>query len=176
MGTLSERQEEVVAGFVAGKIVHDLGAGDLQLAHRLLVLGATQVIAVDKERCTTVTPQITCVRATFDEWLSRRESPADVIFLSYPINHRLLALLQLVEEARLVVYLGKNTDGTVCGWPGLFAHFLRRDLLAYVPERRNSLAVYGGHLESYRHPKGEELAGLSTDVSRILSYEETEAF
>ena len=61
----------------------------------------------------------------------------------------------------------------MCGWPALFWSLLGRELLAYVPDRRNVLAVYGQELPELRQPTGEEIAGLTT-YTRMYSYDEAE--
>ena len=74
-------------------------------------------------------------------------------------------LLQLLARAETIVYLGKNTDGSMCGFPAVFEHMVGRRLLAYVPHFRNTLVVVGARLTEPRAPQHEELAGL-------LAYEE----
>ena len=82
----------------------------------------------------------------------------------------------------MVIYVGSNTSGNSCGTNALFAHFRERDVLAYVPERRNTLIVYGLRLPEPRalvhweeHPslfEGECVAFSDTrrlfDVARKL--------
>lgn len=51
---LIRAHQEAIAPHVAGKLVHDLGAGDLTRSSELVRLGA-QVVAVDKEPMPEVT-------------------------------------------------------------------------------------------------------------------------
>ena len=48
-GQLNKAQLKALVPLVRGKVIHDLGAGDLGLALELLNLGASKVIAIDKE-------------------------------------------------------------------------------------------------------------------------------
>jgi hypothetical protein len=97
----------------------------------------------------------------------------DVAFVSWPTNSPLsfrgvenptYALLKLVMSAARVVYLGKNTDGIICGHPHLFRHLVRRPLLAHVPSEANTLLAYDTGTVT-REPVLEEQAGM--DMSRV---------
>lgn len=169
-GTLTPDQATALQPFVAGKVLYDLGAGHLELAHQLVNLGASQVVAVDKERLSVpTTPKIRCVRAYFKDL----GEPVEHVFMSWPMNHYDASLIRLASKARMVIYLGKNTDCSACGTPSLFRHFLCRRVVLYKPERHNTLIVYRGRLKApRRRPRGEERAGL--DSSCILSFEEIE--
>lgn len=81
-------------------------------------------------------------------------------FVSWPANRPDEGLLTLLKRAATLIYLGKCTDGTCCGWPGLFTYFLSRELLVHVPDEYNTLFVYGGALETPRTGEWEERAGL----------------
>lgn len=178
-GTLTNKQLSVLVQYTKGKVVHDLGAGSLELArivrsgHRRgrRTGGACKVIAIDKERVSP--PDDPCIEVVWTLF-SNYKDPIDTALISWPINHPDSGLLDLVERSRIVIYIGKNTDGLMCGWPGLFWTFLSRELLAYVPDRKNVLAVYGWELPSPRRPTGEELAGLTT-YEKMYSYEDAEA-
>lgn len=170
-GRLSSAQLEVLVEYTEGRVVHDLGAGSLGLARILRVHGACKVIAIDKEQISP--PDDPCIEVVW-KIFSDYKKPIDTAVVSWPINRYDQGLLSLVDRARRVIYIGKNTDGSMCGWPGLFWSFLARELLAYVPDRRNVLIVYGDKLKALRRPVGEELAGL-TSYERMYSYKEAEA-
>lgn len=172
-GRPSLGQLEAIRPFVAGKVVHDLGAGNaLSLAHELLELGANYVFAIDKDPMTV--PQSARIRAErlrFDEYELRKQK-IDVAFISWPQNLLSYPLLRLCTGATTVIYLGKNTDGRSCGHPMLFKDFLFRELLAYVPHHLNTLGVYGQYMPSSRRPTGEEFAGIYQD--QIYSFADME--
>jgi hypothetical protein len=171
-GVLNAAQRKVLGQHVRGKIIHDLGAGDLTLSRELLSLGAAEVYAIDKESKPTSWTwprKLHYKQAYFHNVTSRMET----IFMSWPVNHE-ANLLPHILGAGMVIYLGKNTDGSACGTPGLFEVMVRRELLAYEPDRKNCLIVTGKYLDSPRGPTGEELAGLSTLVN-YYSYEQAEA-
>jgi hypothetical protein len=123
---------KALANVVKGKIVHDLGAGDLELSRELLILGAREVYAIDKEPRPKPRPWPKHLHYKQDYFanINRR---LDIAFLSWPINHD-VNLFPLVTTAGIVAYLGKNTDGSMCGTPRLFEVMVRRELLAYVPD------------------------------------------
>ncbi len=68
-------------------------------------------------------PRVEQVRASFADL---RGLEIDVAFVSAPPNEPAPGLVGLLQAASVVVYVGKNTDGTACGWPGMFAALARR--------------------------------------------------
>jgi len=165
-GKLSLAQEVPIAEQVCGKLVHDMGCGDGLLALALARLGAREVIAVDKEEIARGWPKVNFYACRFEEYVGE----ADLVFLSWPVNHTIDALQHFVEKASTVIYLGKNTDSTACGWPALFTHLSTRAILKHLPERKNTLTIYGPTRLS-RPMTGEEFAGTFND-GKILSFED----
>lgn len=146
-GKLTPEMEEAIRPWVEGKRVWDLGAGDLDYAIRLRDLGA-EVTAVDKTPMPEVR-DIETIEARFDEvsllplWV-----PYDTVFLSWPYNYEVDGLLRLVAKAPVVIYLGCNreSEGSSCGGPDIWTHFMGRTLLRLVEHKRNDLMVYGEDL------------------------------
>lgn len=170
-GKLSDAQRDALRPHVSGLKVHDLGAGTCELSRELLDLGATSVVAIDTQDMPFVDRRIERVQDPFQLY----RDPISVAFVSWPINREDRGLMRLVREAKKVVYLGKNTDGVMCGWPGLFNELVKRKVLAYIPERKNTLIVYGGQSHSKRKFLGEEHAGATALVtSEWMSFEEVE--
>lgn len=168
-GFLNSLQRAHVSKVVSNRVVTDLGAGDLFLSKQLLALGANSVIAVDKERYTKKIPsKITYKQALFSKIID----PIDIAFISWPSNYE-NHLTPLASHANTIIYLGKNTDGSACGTPSLFQHFLLRSVLIYIPDRANTLIIYGSPLNSPRLPLGEEAAAIFQQD--ILSYEKAES-
>lgn len=169
-GTLTTEQCSVLAAVVRGRVVHDLGAGSGELSDVLIDLGAERVIAIDKDWRGRQDPhKVEVHRCYFHDF----DGPApDVAFLSWPVNWHVNGLIALLEKARLVVYLGTNTGGSACGWPGLFEHLLRRTIVVHAPDQRNTLTVYGPPCPLRAPETGEEHAMLSHG---IWSYEDAEA-
>ena len=167
-GHLYYRQARVVAKHVRGRVVHDLGCGDLTLTKKLLALGAARVIGVDhRVEGRPSDPRMHLVETRFENYMG----DIDVAFLSWPINWTSGVSL-LAARAKTVIYLGCNTGGFQCGTQDLFEGFLCRDLAAYVPHRKNTLIVCGGLRDTRRAPQGEEWAALSYE---IVGYAEAEA-
>jgi hypothetical protein len=169
IGHLTEQQAATLAPFVASRTVMGLGAGALELANRLLALGARHVVAVDSHfpsGAAASGPKISCLELPFRA-LTRRE---DVVVMSYPPNWP-TGLAPILADAEIVIYLGKNTDATACGDAAMWNHLVRREVLAYVPDRKNVLIIYGPH-NVVRRLTGEERGAVSTVV---LSYADAEA-
>lgn len=155
-GRLSKTQREAVRSLVAGNVVHDFGAGDCELALVLVGLGAEKVVAIDKENWPPVSDKrVERVHARFSEF----KPHVDVAFLSWPANHPDLDLRLAMQAAAVVVYLGRNTDNSACGWPSLFKDLATRELLAHVPEPPNTLTCYGPRTV-VRPWTGEERASI----------------
>lgn len=166
-GRLSDAQRAVVARHVAGKTVHDLGAGRLGLAATLIELGAKKVLAVDKEPAWTNTPKtgVQYVRGYFRDYAP---SSIPVAFASWPQNAA-TGLHRLLEQAPCVIYLGSNVDWSSCGYPLMWQQLSAREVLEHVPDRPNTLIVYGpARIERPGLP--EEYAAL--DQERMWGYNE----
>jgi hypothetical protein len=163
-GSVLPEMDTILAPLVRGQEVWDLGAGTtLGGAHHLLDLGAAKVIAVDK----SAIPKAACkgrpiprVHSYFHD-VSVPEAGIKVALLAWPENHRLVGLIKILRRCETVIYLGSNVGGNACGWSELWDYFHFREVVAYVPDRRNSLIVYGRHTDpEHRRPLlGEEAAG-----------------
>lgn len=142
--------------------MYDLGAGDFTLSAEMLALGAAEVTAVDRHvpDYVPVPPGVRRVTAYFHDWVGRAPERLGVVLLSWPANWRMEGLIELIERTDRVIYLGKNTDGTACGWRELFEALRRRPVLDHVPDPANDLLIYGpGDVD--REPFPEERAALS---------------
>lgn len=167
-GKISPMMEAVLRPLVTGKVVYDLGAGDLQHARHLLRLGARRVVAIDKEPKPTHSPDIEVVEGYFNQ--VPVPPRIEVAFSGWPINTSTPGLVSWLEVAETVVYLGHNFDHSSCGNPALFQHLLRRKLLAWVPHRANTLIVVGEPLAEPREPTPEEAAFGSDTVRYFERY------
>lgn len=147
-GELTPPQQATLAHWVLGKHVHDLGAGDTKLSRKLLELGAVHVTAVDKSYPASKSKPLglDLVAAWFHEY----KAPIEVAFLSWPTPlylfppapHYIQGLVDLCASAPIVAYLGSNF-GSRCGNVELWQHLGTRRVLGHVPDRRNTLIVYG---------------------------------
>lgn len=164
-GSLNKEQAKAIRPHVKGKTVWDLGAGDLTLSYQLLKLGAEKVVAVEKEETHPSRSQAVEVQRKYFEQVL--ETP-EVVFVSWPANRRDVGLLRLVQNARTVIYLGCNTDYTCCGDRSFFTELSQREVLAYVPERRNSLLVVG-HTRMIRPPTEQEWI-MTQDVTPCVPF------
>lgn len=169
-GRFNPSQRKTVGDLVKGRVVFDLGAGDLLLAKELIQLGASKVVAIDKDAPFPWSGDRR-IEVRRDYFHQVKDTAIDVAFVSWPSNYVDWDLIRLVGQAETVVYLGKNTDGTSCGSVALFEHLLMRKLLAHVPDRSNTLLAYGEFVGVERDRTGEELAALTT-YSRMWSYSE----
>lgn len=165
-GKLSARQRELVKPVVEGETIHDLGAGDLSLAHVLIWLGAARVVAIDKQPMPDGADlRIDRVTSYFNHY----REPIQTAFVSWPINWADEGLVECVRRASIVIYLGSNMDGSACGATALWEHLSGRIILAHEPERSNTLIVYGPDLVD-RELVPEEFAALNTQ--RMWGYDE----
>lgn len=202
-GSLNARQKDVVREYVRGRVVHDIGAGELVLSKTLIDLGAREVIAIEwasktRGRLEYGTPyeNILVVPTRFGQYdrmaknartFAKLEGgkplgpgrPIDIAFVSWPSpedskfrTHSDYSILGLVRRAKIVIYLGKNTDGTMCGSKKLYEHLARRRVLAHEPDRKNSLIVYDGILPAGKEREllPEEIAGL--DPGTLYRYDD----
>lgn len=165
-GVLSPDMVHYLASLVGGKVVWDLGAGNLGLSILLHRMEA-EVTAIDyillPELGHHKDPEgVVCVGKRYDAVVPE---PIDVAFLSWPTNYRLPGLIPILEQAETVVYLGSNFDGTCCGFSELFKHLRGRKLLKYLSFRRNSMVVVGESLGYLRTPTPEEAANGSKRVT-----------
>lgn len=161
-GEITDEMEEVLAPLVDGKTVYDLGAGDLAHSHVLAGLGAARVVAVDKvpmpkPRCSEVS------RLTGHFGRLPVPDHIDVAFLGWPQTYPLPGLLDWLDVADVVVYLGHNFDDSYCGSPELFFYMTRRSLLREVLSQQNTLLVLGDRLAEMRPMTSEEAAHFSRE-------------
>jgi hypothetical protein len=161
-GTMTPEMEALVAPHVQGKVVWDLGAGDLWHSKMLLRRGASWVMAVDKWGFTSDDPVFGVTR--IEEYFQFVKVPVggiDVAYLSWPDNlEHLPGLINILEQSRVVVYVGSNMDGTSCGNKELFTHLSSREVLGHIPLARNSMIIYGGVSSTPRELLPEEWAGI----------------
>lgn len=169
MWRFNSEQAGAVRHYVQGAEVLDLGAGDLHGTKALLELGASCVWAVDRNPMPKNTdPRI---RTEICYFHNLRESH-DVVLASWVVNWA-VGLEPVLDEARIVVSLSKNTDGTACGYRQMWEYLQTREVLVYCPDPRNTLTVYGPN-RVRRGPTGEEAAALWPDPMHIVSYQEAE--
>lgn len=158
---LTPYQQAKLAPHIRRRCVADLGAGDLIETEALLGLGAAHVVAVDKAEM----PRIkTTSKVTYQQYYFARCPPlalrsVNAAFLSWPVNYP-CGLAELIEPVPVVIYLGSNQNGSACGDRSLWLHLKRRNVLLHVPDRRNTLIVYGSRLDQRRHLLPEEHAVL----------------
>jgi CheY-like chemotaxis protein len=165
-GQLNKTQLGVLAPLVIGKIIHDLGAGDLGLALKLLRLGAAKIIAIDKEYnrkiFNGVPPEIELRHQFFQDM----HDEIDIAFVSWPSNYN-NGLLNVLMQTKIILYLGKNTDGSACGTPSLFRYLTTRKIQIHVCSRHNTLICYTDHLDEPRKKLlQEEDAAINSHIDQ----------
>lgn len=164
---LSKQQLEELGPFVKDQSILDLGAGELEGSEMLLELGARDVLAVDARAMPE--PSSSRISTRCCQFHQLRET-RPVVFASWVVNWP-VNLEPLLDAAKVIISLSKNTDGSACGYPGMWALLSRREVLRYIPERPNTLTVYGPEIEK-RPLTGEEFAALYQE--RVYSFEEAE--
>ena len=178
-GEITTEMEAVLRPLVKGKVVYDLGAGDLHHARHLLQLGARRIVAIDKGDFVAIdkeyqppsTPRIETISGYFDA-VPIPPGGIEVAFVCWPCNRYNPGLVTWLEAAEYVIYIGSNFDGTACGSPDLFEHLLRRRLTGYVPHRRNSLVAVAERLPEPRETTPEEAAARSPTIRHGFAYDD----
>ena len=171
-GALNLEQSLLVERVVRDQVVYDFGASDLRLSCELLRLGASKVIAIDKEpvRFRGIPNEIEFRQSLFQDV---QDDPIDIAFVSWPPNHD-TGLVPILRRSRTILYLGKNTDGTACGTPGMFQYLLKRKA-EYLPDRHNTLICYTDFLTVERQPFPEERASITSySNTSYLLYDQVE--
>jgi hypothetical protein len=174
MGEMTPDMNEKIKPLLAGQEVWDLGAGGLHYSQHLLKLGAKRVVAVDRRGFQHTRYKGLNICPVHKDFVDVDVPAAGirVAFVSWPTNQRLPGLIEILRQCDMVIYLGSNTDGSACGWDGLFRHFAERKVLHYLPIRRNSLIVYGARC-SERPLLGEEFATIS---GQLLTFDQAQAY
>lgn len=158
--------------FVEGKNVWDLGCGDLTHAIRLLAAGAARVTGVDAvnrvEDGVLDDPRVE-FREEYLDFLDEVDTrDMEVAYCSWPHQYG-CALREITDRVPCVIFIGKNSDGTVCGDRDMWDSLVRRRVLLYEPSRRESLMVYGRE-DADRPLLPDELAALNHE--RIWNFDD----
>lgn len=157
MSLLDQVKRDSIRTYVTGRTVHDLGAGNLREAHMLIGLGAVRVVAIDRDPMPEPTVNgIQREQCHFDDW--QHDGVIDVAFLSWPANWD-TGVLRLLRSSTIVIYHGKCTDGTMCGYPAMWHHLINRRVYVHVHHRAGILIVYGPEAH-VRNPLPEESCGM----------------
>jgi hypothetical protein len=159
-GHLTAEMIQTITPFIQNRTVWDLGAGTLWHAQQLLKMGAKEIIAVEKEPIHDLHPKVHVVNSYF----SRRLIPPEgipVAYLSWPVNYRNPELIEMLKQSGIIIYLGSNMDGSVCGDIDLFRHVTTRTILAHHEHPHNTLTIYGSVLTKPRQQTPEEWAALN---------------
>jgi hypothetical protein len=159
-GSLNTKQHAIVASYVAGKTVHDLGAGDLKLSKILADMGADVVAVEPNTECfpAQLPKNIKIVPSYFNNF----RGPVDMAFMSWPSTHT-TGVDRIVKKSRIVIYLGTNMNGTACGYLELWDMLCKREILDISVDRKNTLIVYGPQAVK-RDPVPEEQGGRCRDI------------
>jgi hypothetical protein len=158
-GGLNQWQAKALQYYVRNRHVHDLGAGNLYYANKLMELGAARVTAVDtlyedpvrnvfndKRSWSKCAPEgVELDDRPYALFHEKGPQTLDVAFVAWPTNtySGTLGLELICLKAKTVIYLGCNFDGTMCGSQLFWQYLRRRPVLAHAPARRNTLLVYG---------------------------------
>ena len=164
---LSSRQLELLEPFVKDQSILDLGAADLEGSELMLELGARDVLAVDRSSMPKPSSDKITTRVTQFHLL---EETRPVVLASWIVNWP-VNIERHLAAAELVISISKNTDGSACGYPWMWTYLCRRELLVHLPERRNTLTVYGPRVVE-RPLTGEEFAALNQ--GRMYDFDEAE--
>lgn len=169
---LNDSQKEYLHSVVPGLRVSDLGSGDGSLALLMANFGALEVHAVDKAPppCPVKHKNVKHYNRYFQEW--DPPNHLDLSVVSWPRNMRLAGLIPLLQATPQVIYLGKNTDGTACGFPDMFRYLSTRNVIRYLPDRANVMIHYGSDPRPDANLYHEEMAGIFEDNTHYYCADE----
>lgn len=159
-GELTVEQGAVLQPFIKGRRLRDYGCGNLTLDLVLLELGAAHIEAVDIRSPLHIPEDVGKKLKFIRRRFSALKPSKRIAVVSWPYN-TFTAIECVLVKAPLVIYLGRNTGGTVCGNHTFWLSMFRREVLAYVPDEHNTLIVYGKELQHRRKLKPEEYAAIS---------------
>ena len=166
-GSLSLEQSNCVEKHVRGEVVYDIGCGPLlHLSYELRGMDPKKVVAIDTKEFPqryyqggkspamwphSAVPAINWVEGLPPLYIVRGTATEDnvekdqVLFFSWPIFFS-ETYDSLLPSAKKVIYLGQNWGGTSCGSSRFWDELRKREVLDLIPERSNTLIVYGRHL------------------------------
>lgn len=173
-GTFPATFKKALRPYITNQRVIDLGCGDCERADILLSLDPEAIVGVDLDPpCKT---SILTIAKDFKEALPEIFSfKPTIAHLAWPINNECPGLVPILHHVPTVIYVGCNTDGTSCGNRDLFKHFITREILLHIPNRQNTLIVYGQPTQTPRSKVYEEIAALDQWNSpyKIYPYKKT---
>ena len=96
----------------------------------------------------------------------------DIAFVSWPINRRSIAWHLFLRKYKEIIYIGKNTDGIVCGDPEFWDIVSGREILKVLPDPSETLIHYGPNPRTEGTPAPlEEVAAKATwKEGKIVRY------
>lgn len=157
---LFDEQSKYLRHVVAGKVVADLGCGDGTLSRAMVGMGALHVHAVDKAPFKIPgASKSTSHQTYFQDWVAAPHG-IEVAVVCWPQNNSLPGLVEILRGIQHVVYVGKNTDGSACGHPGLHTYLAGRESLRCIPYPRNVLIHYGPEPRTDKSLHHEEFAAI----------------
>ena len=160
---LSEDQIRQLEPFVKDQSILDLGAAQLEGSELLVELGARDVLAVDRNRMPAPSSSRITTRV---ELFHNLEETRPVVLASWIVNWQ-VNIEHHLEAAECIISISKNTDGSSCGYQQMWELLRRREVLLHLPERQNTLTVYGPELVD-RAPTGEEVAALARHHADVV--------
>ena len=164
---LNGNQTRYLRDLVKGKVVADLGCGMGMLTKLMARWGATRVHGVDKEPISyRNSKRVHWHRSYLAYW--QMPSDVEIAVVAWPQNSPLQGLVELLQAVPHVVYIGRNTDGTVCGNPALMRYLSGRAAIHHITQLANVLIHYGPGPRPLPEMYHEEYAGTHHDDGIIV--------
>lgn len=135
------------------------------LSHKLLDSGAERVIAIDRNDMFGDFINLKTVQCHFHNY----KEPIHTAFISWPVNWD-SGLDHLVFRSHVIIYLGTNMDGTMCGDRQLWNVLCKREILEHIPDRQNTLIIYGPE-QINRELIPEECAALN-GIHSVIKFDQ----
>lgn len=86
----------------------------------------------------------------------------DIALVSWPLNRRSIAWHLFLRRYKEIIYIGKNTDGIVCGDPEFWEIVGKREILKVIPDPAETLIHYGEKPRANQPRPAEEAAAEAT--------------
>lgn len=157
-------QISLIQKTINGKGVIDLGCGTDTPWIPHLAKTANFVIGVDKDLSTTQSHHSNVYLCK--QYFHQYNYPVpEIVFMSWPVNYESSGLIDILQRAEILIYVGCNMSPTACGTPDMFAYFLLRQLLVYDEQRlgpcvSSNLIILGRETGEIRCPVKEEALAM----------------
>jgi hypothetical protein len=155
-------QEDYIRAIIQNAKVDDIGCGHSRLKP---MLELCDYLGVDKK------PLQAPRTIQFDLANPCPHLRHDLAFVGWPINRKTIAWHLFLREYHEILYIGKNTDGIVCGDLDFWKIVSKREILKVLPNPSETLIHYGpGERKNQEAPLEERAAIATWETGELTHY------